>query len=276
MREKISACIIAGNEEKNIRRCLESVRWADEIVVVDSFSRDRTAEIAREYTSHVYQHEWTGYIGQKNLIKDLATGPWIFFIDADEQVSDELRDEILEEFEAGRSTGVSGYEFPRMVRHLGRWITHGDWYPDVKMRLFRKTEGKCGGKEPHDRTTVDGPVRRLKANLYHFSYDNLQDQLSTMNRFSGITARVWMEDNGRFRLHDLIIRPPWRFFRGYFLKRGFLDGLPGLIIAVTNAFGVFAKYAKLWEMSLGTATVQRSPAPVTRPQADRSDAQAPS
>jgi len=119
MPEKISACITAGNEEKNIRRCLESVRWADEIVVVDSFSTDRTVEICREYTPLVYQHKWLGYIGQKNLIKDMAAGPWILFIDADEEISPSLRDEILAEFRTDASRGVDGYEFPRLVRYLG-------------------------------------------------------------------------------------------------------------------------------------------------------------
>lgn len=248
MRERISACITAGNEEKNIRRCLESVKWADEIVVVDSFSRDRTPEICREYTGLVYQHSWQGYIGQKNLIKDLASGPWILFIDADEEISRELRNEILEEFESGRSAQVAGYEFPRIVRHLGRWITHGDWYPDVKLRLFRKDLGQCSGKEPHDRTTVDGPIKRLKGRLHHYSYDSIEDQFDTINRFSSITARVWIEEGRTFHMHDILFRPVWRFFRCYFVKRGFMDGLPGLIIASATAFGVLAKYAKLWEL----------------------------
>jgi glycosyltransferase involved in cell wall biosynthesis len=248
MRERISACITAGNEEKNIRRCIESVRWADEIVVVDSYSTDRTPEICREYTDLVYQHSWQGYIGQKNLIKDLATGPWILFIDADEEVSPELRQEIIAEFESGRSKDVAGYEFPRIVRHLGRWITHGDWYPDAKLRLFRKELGHCAGKEPHDRTTVDGPIKRLKGRLNHYSYDDLEDQIETMNRFSSITANVWAEDRRTFRMHDLLFRPVWRFLRCYLVKRGILDGLPGLIIASTAAFGVLAKYAKLWEI----------------------------
>ena len=123
-KEQISACVTAGNEEDNIRRCLESVRWADEIVVVDSFSTDGTAEICREYTDLVYEHRWLGYIGQKNLIKDLASKTWVLFIDADEEVSPVLRDEIIGEFESGRSRSVSGYEFPRMVWYLAVSYTH--------------------------------------------------------------------------------------------------------------------------------------------------------
>lgn len=250
MRDKISACITAGNEEKKIRRCLESVRWADEIIVVDSFSTDRTLAICREFTERVFQHRWLGYIGQKNLIKDLAEGPWVLFIDADEEVSPALRDEILAEFESGASAAYAGYEFPRLVRYLGRWIRHGDWYPDAKLRLFRKELGVCGGTEPHDRTTVHGPVRRLRHDLYHYTYDDISDQIATLNRFSSISAECQFRDRAPFRVWDLLGRPAFRFFRSYVLKRGFLDGLPGFIIAATAAHGVMLKYAKLWELHL--------------------------
>lgn len=250
MPEKISACITAGNEEQNIRRCLESVKWVDEIVVVDSFSTDRTAQISREYTDLVYEHRWLGYIGQKNLIKDLASGPWILFIDADEEISPELRNQIADEFESGRCNEYAGYEFPRLVRHLGTWIRYGDWYPDAKLRLFRKDLGMCSGREPHDRTTVDGPIKRLAANMYHYSYDDMHAQLASINDFSSITTEVWSQEGKRFHLLDLLLRPLFRFFRCFVLRRGFLDGLPGLIVAVTTSFGVFAKYAKLWESQL--------------------------
>jgi glycosyltransferase involved in cell wall biosynthesis len=248
MREKISACITAGNEEKNIRRCLESVKWADEILVVDSFSTDQTTTICREYTNLVYEHRWLGYIGQKNLIKGLASGPWILFIDADEEISPALRDEILDEFNSGRSSSFAGFEFPRMVFYLNKWIRHGEWYPDVKMRLFKKELGTCGGKEPHDRTTVDGPVKRLKNDIFHYTYENIADQTATLNKFSSISAAGQEDENIKFKLIDLMFRPFIRFFRGYFFKLGFLDGLPGFVIAFTSAFGVFIKYAKLWEL----------------------------
>lgn len=256
MREKISACITAGNEELNIGRCLESVKWADELIVVDSFSTDRTVEICRKYTDLVYEHRWLGYIGQKNLIKDLAEGPWILFIDADEAISPELREEILNEFETGACSSVAGYEFPRMVWYMDRWIRHGDWYPDAKLRLFRKELGKCGGSEPHDRTSVSGPVKRTKAHMYHYTYNDIADQLATINRFSGITADGWHKQGKKFRIFDLIFRPPFRFFRCYLLKRGFLDGLAGFIIACLAAYGVFIKYSKLWELSARRETVR--------------------
>jgi glycosyltransferase involved in cell wall biosynthesis len=260
MSEKVSACITCCDEEKNIRRCLESVRWADEIVVVDSFSKDRTLSICREYTERIYQHKWLGYIGQKNLIKDLANGPWILFIDADEEVSPSLRTEIEREFESGANAGYDGYEFPRMVYYLGRWIRHGEWYPDVKLRLFRKDKGVCGGKEPHDRTSVPGPVKRLSGHLYHYTYENISDQIRTLNDFSSITAKGMFESRSRFHWYDFLFRPILRFLRGYVVKGGFLDGRRGLVIAMCSSFGVFLKYAKLYELELTAGAVSETAA----------------
>ena len=250
MREKISVCIIAGNEEENIRRCLESAKWADEIVVVDSFSTDKTAAISKEYTDRVYQHKWLGYIGQKNLIKDMADNQWILFLDADEEISPALRDEILKQFNSNDADNYAGYEFPRMVWFLGRWITHGDWYPDYKLRLFQKDKGTCGGQEPHDRTTVTGKVKRMKNPLYHYTYPNINSQLATLNRFTSISAEGKYKDGKKINLTDLMFRPILRFLRCYILKAGFLDGFPGLVVAATTGFGVFTKYAKLRECHL--------------------------
>jgi glycosyltransferase involved in cell wall biosynthesis len=262
--ERISVCIIAFNEEDNIRRCLRSLTWADEIVVVDSHSTDGTREIARQYTDKVHEHKWLGYIGQKKLIKGLAAGPWIMFVDADEEVSDELRDEIEDWFSRPVPSEIAGFEFPRLVRYLDRWIRHGEWYPDVKLRLFRKDRGECGGTEPHDRVFVEGQVRRLRGRLYHYTYAGIQDQLATLDRFARISAQHRFAAGRRFRLTDVLIHPLYRFVRGYFLKLGFLDGLPGLIIAVNVAFGTFLKYAKLWEMEhTATAAPGESPAAPT-------------
>ncbi len=247
-REKISVCITACDEEQKIRNCLRSVAWADEIVIVDSFSKDRTLEICREFTKRVYQHEWLGYIGQKNLVKEMAEGPWILFVDADEEISPKLRDQILAEFESGRNRDVEGYEFARKVHYMGCWIEHGEWYPDYKMRLFRKDCGLCSGKEPHDRITVKGKVQRLSGDLYHYTYANIHEQLETLNKFSSITARDKFENGKKFRWCDLLLRPPFRFFKAYFLKRGFLDGRQGFVIAVCSSYGVFIKYAKLMEL----------------------------
>ncbi len=249
MREKISACVIAFNEERKIRRCLQSLTWCDEIIVVDSFSSDHTVEICKEFTDRVYQHEWLGYVGQRNMVRELSRYPWILFLDSDEEVSPGLRDEILNEFERGTGKYL-GYEFPRQVYYLGRWIRHGEWYPDVKLRLFKKEFGRTEGQEPHDKVVVNGPVKRLKHPVWHYTYDDLRDHLDTLNRFSTITAQQKFVQGSPFRWSDLLLRPKFRFIKGYLLRLGFLDGTHGFIIALVSAFGALLKYAKLWELHL--------------------------
>jgi glycosyltransferase involved in cell wall biosynthesis len=253
---KISACVTAGNEEDKIAACLASLTWCDELVVVDSFSKDRTFEISKQFTPHVYQHPWEGYIAQKNYIRSLARYPWILFVDADEVVSDDLRMQIEQEFERGPHEYV-GYRFPRMVFYLGKWIRHGEWYPDIKLRLFLKDRGKSEGREPHDRVVVDGPVKTLQAPLYHFTYDDMADHIHTLNRFSSISANEKFANGEKFLWRDLLGRPPWRFAKSYFLKLGFLDGSQGFLIALMSAFGVFVKYAKLMELWILHRTPKR-------------------
>lgn len=257
----LSVCIITGNEEDNIRRCLESVAFADEIVVVDSFSTDRTLGIVREFTDRVYQHRWMGYIGQKAIARNLARGEWILFVDADEAVSPALRDEILATLRGGVPDGVDGFDFPRQVWYMRRWIRHGDWYPDAKLRLFRKARGRCCGIEPHERIEVRGAIGHLRAPLFHYTYDDVADQVSTMNRFSTISAGSEGSRNRpvAFLLWGMLMHPPFRFFRCYFLKLGFLDGVAGLVIARSAAFSTFIKYAKLWEARLGRRARDAAP-----------------
>ena len=169
------------------------------------------------------------------------------FVDADEVVSTGLREEI--EAELAKNPGdIVGYDFPRLVYYLGMWLKHGEWYPDRKLRLFRKDRGHSEGQEPHDRVVVDGPVRHLRHPLYHFTYDDMTDHIETLNRFSSISAREKNAAGQKFRIVDLLFRPVWRFFKAYFLKRGFLDGKAGFVIAGLSSFGVFIKYAKLMEM----------------------------
>ena len=245
----LSVCVITGNEEDNIGRCLESVAFADEIVVVDSLSTDRTVELARTFTNRVFQHRWMGYIGQKAIARNLARGDWVLFVDADEAVSPALRGEILATLRRGVPDGVDGFDFPRQVWYMRRWIRHGDWYPDTKLRLFRKAHGRCCGIEPHERIEVRGEVRHLRAPLFHYTYDDIADQVSTMNRFSSISARSEgrREPSAAALLWGMLMHPPFRFFRCYFVKLGFLDGVAGLVIARSAAFSTFLKYAKLWE-----------------------------
>lgn len=245
-RERISACVMAFNEESNIRRCLESLTFCDEIVLLDSFSTDRTIEICREYTEEVYQEEWKGYIKQRNRLRKLAHFEWVLFLDADEEVSPTLRDQILYQFRAGHGK-IVGYEFPRQVFYLGKWIRFGEWNPDIKLRLFRREKGRSGGQEPHDMVIVDGPVKTLSGKLWHYTYDNLTHHLNVINRFSSISAREMYRNGRHCRIIDLIFRPPLRFLKGYFIKLGFLDGRRGFIVATAISFGVAMKYAKLWE-----------------------------
>ena len=183
------------------------------------------------------------------MIRKKTTHDWIFFVDADEEVSEALRDQIVAEFDRGPGE-VLGYEFPRMVRYLGRWIHHGEWYPDIKLRLFRKDKGRSGGQEPHDQVFVNGPIKKLSGKLYHYTYDDLRDHLETMNRFSSITAEEKFKEGKRFKWTDFLFRPPFRFFKAYILKRGFMDGTRGFLIALISVVGVYIKYAKLWEIEL--------------------------
>lgn len=240
----ISACIITCNEESRIRDCLESVKWADEIIVVDSFSTDKTVDICREYTERVYQRAWPGNIDQKNYTKGLAKHEWVLCLDADERLSSEL---VLEIQKTIRNPEDSvGFLFPRCTFYLNRWIYHGDWYPDYQLRLFKKGCGQWQGTNPHGRVIVSGKTRYLRYDIYHFSYKNFSHQLRTIDNYSTIFADVTERGKG-FSLFQLIFRPLYKFIKIYVIKRGFLDGLPGFIIAISSAFYVFAKYVKLWE-----------------------------
>jgi len=248
MREKISACVITFNEESRIQRCLESLTWCDEIVIMDSFSTDHTIEICRKYTDKVYQHEWLGYVGQRNLIREKANYPWVLFMDSDEEVSPGLKQEILTELEYSSGEYV-GYKFPRQVYYIGKWISHGEWYPDLKIRLFKKEYGRTEGQEPHDHVIVNGPVKRLSNPIWHYTHNDIHDHVDTLNRFSSITAQQRFAGESSFSWSDLILRPLGRFIKGYFLKGGIMDGSHGFVIAVLNSFGAYIKYAKLWELS---------------------------
>lgn len=244
--EKISVTIITLNEEENIRRCLESVKWADEIVVVDSGSSDRTVEICREYDAKVIEREWPGHIQQKNFAIDSAANNWILSLDADEEISPQLLDSI----KTCRSTGFdkAGYRMPRRVYYLGRWVNHSGWYPDLKLRLFDRRLGRWGGVNPHDTVIIDGNCGLLSGDLYHYSYRDLAAHARQINSFTSIAAREMLQNGRRPSLANLLLNPAASFFKTYVAKRGFLDGRVGFIIAVMGYFYVFLKYAKFWEL----------------------------
>ena len=242
----VSACVIVYNEERNLRRCLESVDWADEIVVVDAFSEDLTLEIAREFTDRVFLNAWPGHVAQKNFALDRASHEWVFAIDADEEVSPELRESVLLVVREDDDR-YQGYRVARRVHYLGRWMRHCGWYPEYRLRLFRKRAGRWTGVNPHDRVAVEGATSRLEGDLYHYPYENLSAHFGTIGRYAEIWAREMSARGRRFRWTDLATRPLFRFFRMFVLKLGILDGIAGLVASGMGAVYVFAKYAKLWE-----------------------------
>jgi glycosyltransferase involved in cell wall biosynthesis len=244
----LSCCVIACNEERVIRRCLESVSFADElVVVVDARSSDATDEIAREMGARVIRHPYQGNIEQKSFALAQASRDWILSLDADEALSEPLAREIRSLL-AAPPAFVDGYEINRITYHLGRWIRHGDFYPDWQLRLFRRGAGEWAGVNPHGRIRLRGKVRRLGGEIEHRSYRDLADQVERIQDFSRVQARAFRDEGRPVRLRDMILRPPARFLRAYLLKQGFRDGVPGLVIAAATAFHVFLKYAKLWEL----------------------------
>ena len=248
-REPLSVCIIAFNEEANIRACLESVAWADEVVVVDSMSTDATDDICREMGARLIQNAWPGYVAQKNFALDQAAHDWALSIDADERVTPALREEIeaaLRAAKAGESDRV-GYSMPRRTFYMGRWMRH-IWYPDRKLRLVKRALAEWKGRDPHDHLYVDGPTCELRSDLRHYSYASLSDHLRTIDRFSTVGAEALYRDGKRAALPHMLFNPPVRALKLYLLKGGFLDGVPGLVAGVLSGYYVFAKYAKLWEM----------------------------
>lgn len=249
----ISGVVICYNEEDRIARCLESLSFCDEIVVVDSNSTDRTPEIAARYTDRVISQAFLGYAKQKNFALEQASYDWVVCLDADEALSDELAREIqaaisAEDVVASEGERVAGFLLDRMTYFLGVWHDRGEWYPDRQLRVFRRSLGHWTGRDPHGHVELEGRTRLLGGRLSHFNYRNLADHIQTIDRFSARQAQAMHEEGIRFRLVDLIVRPFHRFIKGYFLRQGFRKGLPGFLVSVSTAYFVFMKYAKLWEL----------------------------
>jgi len=240
--------IICRNEAKNIRACLESVKWCDEVVVVDAYSDDETVSICHQYTDRIFQRRWTGFIDQKAFALEKATHEWVLNIDADERVSPRLRGEIELELKRPRA---DGFYIPRLVRYMGRWWRRGGWYPDYRLRLFRRSVAVWGGVDPHEKVIVQGRKAALHGPLLHYTYATVEDHLRTIDNFTDVAARELALRGRRVSTADLLLRPVWRTTRFYFLRGGFTYGVPGLFVAMSAGFYVFAKYAKLWELSRG-------------------------
>ncbi len=244
----VSVYVLTFNNSRTIDRCLKSLSWADELIVVDSFSTDDTYDICKRHTEKVYQRKWTGHRDQYQYAADLTTHPWIMFVDADEEVPLELAEEIRRTLDEG-AEGIDGFLVYRRTYYLGRWIRYGGWYPDGEIRLCRREKGRWEGGL-HARIAVDGKIGYLKSEYLHYTYRDISDQIQTIDKYSRIAAQDMLEKGESFNLFKLLFHPPFRFVKEYFLKSGFRDGLPGLVIVVSTMFYVFIKYAKLWELRL--------------------------
>lgn len=244
---KISATIITFNEERNIPRVIESLRCADEIVVVDSGSIDRTVEIASKLGARVVENPWRGYSGQKNFASEQASHDWILSLDADEALSETLEAEIWQIKKNGPA--YDAYTMPRLAQYLGRWILHSGWYPDRKVRLFDRRKARWVGDFVHESVVVDGRVGHLQENILHFTCDSLSEHIKTMDRYTTLAAEQLVAKKVKIGIRQLLLNPPWTFFHTYVLQRGFLDGTEGLAIAYMAAIYNFLKFTKAKYMS---------------------------
>lgn len=245
----LTVIVITHNEELNISDCLESVKWANEIVVVDSNSSDNTIGLAKIYTTKVFTKEWKGYSEAKNFAIEQATNKWILSLDADERVTPELSEEINLIL---RNPGnkYNAYEVGRRAYFLGKWIRHCGWYPGYVVRLFMRQEGKYNGSRVHEKLEVKGNIGRLKNDLIHFTDRDLNHYFSKYNNYTSLAAQGLFEKSRKFRNTDIVLRPVFTFLKMFFLRLGFLDGIHGFVLCFLSASYVFTKYAKLWEKYL--------------------------
>lgn len=243
---RLSVTIITLNEAAHVAAAIESVAWADEVIVVDSGSADETVEIARRYTDRVLVREWPGYVAQKNFAASLASHDWILSVDADERVSPPLRAEIGRVL--AQDPEVSGFRIPRATHYLGRWVRSTDWYPDYQLRLYDRRVARWEGRLVHESVRADGPVGRLRHELFHHAYRDITHHIDTINRYTTLAARQMYEGGSRASVLQIATHPVAAFARNYVLRRGFMDGGVGLLVSSLNAYYVLLKFAKLWEM----------------------------
>jgi glycosyltransferase involved in cell wall biosynthesis len=244
---KISATVIVRNEEANIAAVCETVSWADEIVVVDSDSTDRTMEIARRYTQRLFNRPFRGYKDKHEFADAQAAGDWIFWIDADERVTPELRAQLQGLRARDPASLPDGFRMARRTYYLGRWIRHGGWHPDYQMRFYRKAASSWDGVSPHETARVRGRVETLPGELLHYTKRTLGEHHQVLESYATLAADYFYRQGKQASASDLALRPLAAFLRTYLLKQGFRDGVQGLIIALFTAYGVFLKYAKTWE-----------------------------
>jgi glycosyltransferase involved in cell wall biosynthesis len=245
---QISVIIITYNEEKNIGQCLEAVKGiADEIVVLDSFSTDRTREICCQFNVRFYQHPFSGYVEQKNKANEFASFPYVLSLDADEILSDNLKNSILQ---VKNNWNADGYYFNRLTNYCGKWIYHSDWYPDRKLRMWDTRKGSWDGLLIHEKVLMqpDTSTAFLQGDLLHYSFYSIDQHIDQIKKFTGIMADEQFLKGKRPGVSAIIIKPVWKFFRSYILKLGFLDGYYGFIICIMSAYATFVKYVKTREL----------------------------
>ena len=245
---KLTACIITYNEADRIDTCLRSLSFCDEIVVVDSHSTDATRQIARSLHAHVIERDWPGYRSQKQFAVEAASNDWVLCLDADERVTSQLREEI----EALRAQGFpehAGWSVPRITDYFGQFLRHGNAYPDRLIRLFDRRRGGWIGEEIHENTRVTGSVGRLHGHLEHFSYRSLSDHHNRMARYADLMARALYARGKRCGMSKVLFNPAWRFFRGYVVRLGFLDGWRGMVFHLVEANYVRRKYLGLYMLT---------------------------
>jgi glycosyltransferase involved in cell wall biosynthesis len=239
---KLSVIIITRNEAHNIRACLESVSWVDEIIVVDSGSTDETVAIAREFTPHVYSHDWPGFGAQKNRALGYATGDWVLSLDADERVTPELRAQLIRAME---TASADGYYLPRLSQFCGRFIRHSGWYPDYVLRLFKREKGRFSDDLVHESVILQGRADKLASPLLHYSYLTEADVERKIEQYASAAAQQMFARSKTANGIDAPVRAAWAFLRTYCLRLGFLDGVAGFNVARMNARTTYRKYEKL-------------------------------
>jgi glycosyltransferase involved in cell wall biosynthesis len=246
---KLTVTVITLNEAAHIDACLASAGWADEILVVDSGSTDNTVTIAEKRGARVIVRDWPGYSTQKNFAAGQATHDWILSIDADERVTPALADEIRRTLAA--EPAVPGYRMPRVTWYLGRWIRTTDWYPDYQLRLYDRRRARWNERRVHESVTADGRAGQLHHDLEHYAYRDVAHHHQTMERYTRLAAEEMRAGGRRAGAFDLVVHPFAAFVRNYVLRGGIRDGMPGFIVSVMNAYYVFLKFARLWDLDHG-------------------------
>jgi len=247
----LSVTIICKNEEKNIEDCLKSVSWADEIIVVDSRSSDKTIEIAKRYTDRVFNREWEGYASQRSFALKEAKNEWIFPLDADERCTKELKEEILSIIN-NPNTSENGFWIPRKNFFLNHWLKHSGWYPGYQMRLFRKDKTSVADRLVHEGYEVEAKTGKLKSDILHYTVNSISDYMNKVNNYSTLQA-LEKSGRGKVKFSDLFLRPLAAYLQQYFLQGGFLDGIPGLMAVNFHVMTNMLTYMKIWEMQKKTS-----------------------